>query len=141
MLNLTRRERNVITTLVLLYIVGCIIFYGKKFIASDSDVSSKRDSLVVSYQKKVKKIDSAYFAQKESLVDIEITDSVKYPININVAGVKDLQKIKGIGPVTAKKIVEYRDENGVFDSIEELKKVNGIGDKTLEKIKGEVTIE
>ena len=56
-------------------------------------------------------------------------------ININTASEEELQEIPGIGPVLAKRIVEYREANGVFTSVEELQNVSGIGEKTLEKIK------
>ena len=56
-------------------------------------------------------------------------------ININRATGEELQKIKGIGPATAQKIIDYRNSNGRFHNTEELKNVNGIGDKTYEKMK------
>jgi len=65
----------------------------------------------------------------------------KTPVNINKATKEELTTVKGIGPVTAEKIIEYRTINGEFNSIDELTKIHGIGEKTLEKIKGEVTIE
>ena len=61
-------------------------------------------------------------------------------ININTADEVLLQQITGVGPVTARKIVDYRDQNGQFSAIEELKNVSGIGDKTFEKMRDDVTI-
>ena len=61
-------------------------------------------------------------------------------ININTADTVLLQQLTGVGPVTAQKIVDYREQNGQFGSIEELKNVSGIGDKTFEKMRDEVTI-
>lgn len=61
-------------------------------------------------------------------------------ININTASKEELDKINGIGPSTADKIIEYRQKNGNFKSIEDLKKVSGIGDKKFEKIKNSITI-
>ncbi|MGM0501860.1 MAG: helix-hairpin-helix domain-containing protein [Bacillota bacterium] len=55
--------------------------------------------------------------------------------NINVAGVKELQKIKGIGKVTAENIVNYREEIGGFDSLEQVKEVSGIGAKSFANLK------
>lgn len=59
-------------------------------------------------------------------------------ININTAGSEELQLLDGIGPVTAQKIIEYREENGRFRSIEDIKEVSGIGDKTFEKFKDDI---
>jgi len=56
-------------------------------------------------------------------------------ISINNASVSELMNISGIGEVKAKNIVEYRNKNGLFKSIEDIKNVNGIGNSTFEKIK------
>ena len=56
-------------------------------------------------------------------------------ISINNASLSDLMKIKGIGEVKALSIIEYRNSNGNFKSIEDIKNVSGIGNKTFEKIK------
>jgi|YelNatPaOPRAMG01_1025707.scaffolds.fasta_scaffold00897_2 competence protein ComEA len=56
-------------------------------------------------------------------------------ININYATEKELENLPGIGPSLAKRIVEYREQNGPFKDIEEIKNVKGIGDKKFEQIK------
>ena len=56
-------------------------------------------------------------------------------VNINTATQTELETLPGIGPATATKIIEYREENGKFKSIEEIKEVNGIGDSKYDKIK------
>ena len=61
-------------------------------------------------------------------------------ININTADILELQNIKGIGEVKAKKIIEYRINSGEFKKIEDLLNVSGIGEKTLEKIKIFITL-
>jgi len=63
------------------------------------------------------------------------------PVDINTDGFKDLIKLPGIGPSLAERIIEYRQVNGKFSSVEELKKVKGIGDKKLEKLKKHVMVE
>lgn len=56
-------------------------------------------------------------------------------ININMADANSLQTIPGIGPSKAKKIIEYRNINGPFKSIDEIKNISGIGEKTFNNIK------
>ncbi|HPF16521.1 MAG TPA: ComEA family DNA-binding protein [Thermotogota bacterium] len=61
-------------------------------------------------------------------------------IDINRASQKELEKIPGIGPVKAKNIVDYREQNGYFQDIADLILVTGIGEKTLETMKTMITI-
>lgn len=61
-------------------------------------------------------------------------------ININTAGVNELDTLSGIGPALAERIIEYREKHGPFKSIDELTKVSGIGPVLLEKIRSKVTI-
>ena len=63
----------------------------------------------------------------------ESKDSDK--IDINTADIEELDKIPGVGEATANKILNYREENGQFKSIEEIKNVNGIGEKKFENMK------
>lgn len=62
-------------------------------------------------------------------------------ININTASAAQLTRLKGIGEKKAQAIVDYRNENGAFSSIEEIMKVSGIGEKTFEGFKDYITVE
>ena len=53
---------------------------------------------------------------------------------------KELQNINGVGEAKAKSIIEYREENGLFTTIEDIKNVPGIGDSLFEKIKAYITV-
>lgn len=61
-------------------------------------------------------------------------------ININTATLAELESLPEIGPVTAQKIIEYRQKNGPFKKIEDIMKVPGIGEKTFEAIKLLITV-
>lgn len=61
---------------------------------------------------------------------IVVSDSV----NINSADREELQKLPGIGPAYADRIVEWRDENGLFTSPDQLLEIKGIGERRLEKL-------
>ena len=55
-------------------------------------------------------------------------------IDVNTATASELRSIKGIGPKTAQKIIDYREEHGPFPSIDSVTRVKGIGAKTLKKM-------
>jgi competence protein ComEA len=62
-------------------------------------------------------------------------------INLNAASAEQLETLPGIGPVTAKRIVDYRAKIGKFKRIEEIINIQGIGEKKFERIKDRLTIE
>ena len=61
-------------------------------------------------------------------------------ISINTGDLRQLDSVPGIGPVTAQSIIDYRNANGLFQSLEELTRVRGIGEKTLEKIREYISL-
>ena len=56
-------------------------------------------------------------------------------IHINTADEKKLDELPGVGPIMAKRIVEYRNEHGPFESVEDFAKIRGIGEEKLAKIR------
>lgn len=54
-------------------------------------------------------------------------------VNINTANADELQTLAGIGPSMASRIIQYRNDNGNYSSVEDLLNVSGIGEKTLAK--------
>lgn len=67
-------------------------------------------------------------------------DSSKAKVNINTADVSELMTLSGIGESKAKAIVEYRESNGAFKSIEELMNISGIKEGVFQKIKDSITV-
>jgi competence protein ComEA len=57
------------------------------------------------------------------------------PINVGTASVEDLDTIEGIGPVTAQKILEFRDQHGGVSSIDQLDQIDGIGPATMDALR------
>lgn len=74
----------------------------------------------------------------EKQTETQVTISGK--ININTADKDTLCTLKGIGEVKAEKIIDYRNSNGNFKSIDEIMLVNGIGEKTFENIKNDIVV-
>ena len=61
-------------------------------------------------------------------------------ININTATAQQFMILPGIGETLAQRIIDYRQENGNFASVDSLTCIDGIGDKTLEKIRPYLTV-
>lgn len=61
-------------------------------------------------------------------------------VDINTADTATLEQVKGIGPARAAAIVDYREKNGPFKTVEDLTKVPGIGDKSLQSMRGQVSV-
>lgn len=80
-------------------------------------------------------------ADLDSLLPPSVNDvSAPVIVNVNTASAHQLERLDGIGKTTAAAVVEYREKNGYFRSVEELLNVNGIGSKKLDKIRGNITI-
>ncbi len=63
------------------------------------------------------------------------------PVNINTADAVLLDLLPGIGPTTAQNIIDYREENGPFEQIEDLLKVPGIGPSVLDDLRSLIVVE
>lgn len=61
-------------------------------------------------------------------------------ININTADKETLMTLKGVGEVLAQRIIDYRTQNGYFQTIEDIKNVSGIGEQKFITIKSEITV-
>jgi len=62
-------------------------------------------------------------------------------VNINSASLDELTTLPRIGPVIARRIIDYRNQNGGFATIDDIKKVRGVGKKTYENLKDLISVE
>lgn len=62
-------------------------------------------------------------------------------VNINTASADELATLRGIGPVKAAAIIQFREQHGPFSSIDEMMAIKGIGEKTVEKNRLLVSVE
>lgn len=115
MFNLERRERFIIIFLVAVLLIGLLFMLYKK---SNSVVDIKIRAF-----------------------DYEGASSSIKKVNINEADESTLMRLPRVGKSLAGRIIEYRNREGNFRSIEEIKKIRGIKDNLFEKIKDNITIE
>ncbi|MFP1684502.1 ComEA family DNA-binding protein [Alloalcanivorax sp. C16-1] len=62
------------------------------------------------------------------------------PINLNTASAEQLQQLRGIGPAMAARIVDWREQEGPFTSVDQLMAIKGIGEKTLARFRDRLTL-
>jgi len=80
----------------------------------------------------------AAFAPETPLA--QFVQKLTEPLDLNTATLEELIDLPGIGPVLARRIIEYREAHGGFRSVEELLQIRGIGPKRLEQLKGRVRV-
>ncbi len=107
---MTRKERLILSVLLVVIIIGIgfALYYDKRPIPVSKGYESTSNP-------------------PESIVS--------FPLDLNTASTRDLEAVKGIGPVKAQAIVAYREQQGGFRRVEDLLDVNGIGPVTYESMK------
>lgn len=159
-------ERHLITILfTALLIIGTVRFYWQPAAAFDHNfyepVEAEFNRLSAIRSEEENSLLSRYYPQpvsgtkepggafvtvheRPAIVDADTSDAVtakeSEKININQAGLDELTQLPGIGPVIAQRIIEYREEHGVFETADEILNVRGIGTARLEQIKAFLTL-
>ncbi len=105
MFNLTKQERLVLVFLAVVFLIGTTLHYVFK--------------------------KSARLQEMISLID---NDGLYHKMDINQATYEELLNLPSVGPVTAKRIIDYRRNNGPLTHLEELKAIEGIGNSNYQKI-------
>lgn len=96
--------------------------------------------LIVKEEEK-KKEELCHSKENDSCINEEINENISNEkININTATLEELQVIPGIGESKAKDIIDYRNQNGLFQKIEDLMNISGIGEKTFIKFKDYIKV-
>lgn len=125
MFGFTRKESGLLLFLITTFIVGMgIQLYRTHVSPLPCIVSEERSSICTASVEPAYPNKSSVFIDEEKMICISLNHSNK----------TDLEKLPGIGPKTAERIIAYRTQNGAFLSIEELTKVKGIGEKTFQKL-------
>jgi comEA protein len=116
-------------------LLGLLIREGREYLGLSSAADTeKRERLAASFEEGYAK----YLTTSEPVPGDAKHDGIKLWIDINHADLAKLQQLSGIGPVLAKKIIDYRDKNGYFQTVQDLIKVKGIGPKLLLRWEGQL---
>lgn len=144
MISFTHQEKLLFRLLISGAIIGVIIGAVRNY-TLNKDVVTVNEIQVIpndSSLKNIIQVDSAKFVVSKPVeISQENIEQLSTNIvNINLADKIQLMSLPFIGGVKAERIIQYREDFGKFESIEELMKVSGIGPKTLEKLKPFVII-
>lgn len=139
-LQVTRKER--ITFTVLLSLIVGLLLLDLLLTPLVVPPPENHAEILAEFENRSTLIEREKMEQEERYAGIvsnegedELVLSVMEPISINSATAVELTSLPGIGETYAQRIIEYRETNGDFTSVDDLVKVRGIGERTLEKIK------
>jgi competence protein ComEA len=86
----------------------------------------------------------SYLARLKNVIKFKVNKLdpkiYQYQINVNVASQAELTNLPGIGTAMATRIIDYRNQNGSFESFADLEKVKGLGPKKINRIKQFITL-
>jgi comEA protein len=122
----TKKEKNIILVVALILLLGAVGFVVRKVIKKQRVLRSADINMKDTFQREDE-------SRKESTFPTE-------PVNINTAGLMEIEALPFLGLKRSKDIIEYRDKNGPFKSLDELINISGIGPKTLDKLKPLITL-
>ncbi|MBM4762360.1 helix-hairpin-helix domain-containing protein [Bacillus sp. B15-48] len=81
------------------------------------------------------------FLSEDFTGGVSLSSETNSKINLNSATASELETLPGIGPAKSAAIIEFRETNGPFKSIDELKLISGIGEKTFEKLQDFISVK
>ena len=120
-------KNNLDEKLIIRILLALAIFFGV-FIVSFQLLERN----MITVPERIVMINSSEVNLPESIKDkIEIGE---FKININTAEKEEFEQIPGIGEMTAQRIIDYRNEHGKFEALEELMEIPRIGEKIFKKI-------
>lgn len=146
MFSFNRNEQIILLLLCGVLIVGIVIRYlDSKDPDYIPDFEVHKNAVEVpSPEEKAEVSQVTSLTHRQSSVEVpspkEDVPLVRELIDINSATAKEFERLHGIGPQIAGRIVAYREKNGAFKRVDDITKVRGIGPKTLERLRPHLTM-
>jgi len=122
----TRKEKNIILVVAMVLLLGAVGFVVRLVIKKQRILRSSDINMKDTFKRKDENREESTLPAK--------------PVNINTAGLMEFEALPYLGLERSKDIIEYRDKNGPFKSLDELTNISGIGPKTLDKLKPLITL-
>jgi comEA protein len=131
-------------------------FYGARYYKEGDDLADLKPEAfhkLITYYLKEQRIPLVFDTTASDAVwnfpawkvDLEVEETTPANaadlVNINTAGVAELDTVYGVGPSTANKIIDHREAYGPFQSIEDITDVSGIGNSKYEGMKDQITVD
>ncbi len=138
----TPQEKRGMLFLLVTLVVGAAVLSYQKYNPAFAPELLQRN---FSEPKSISTAGSAHTTFSDSVPKVSMVSRDILPpygqLNLNTATQEELERLPGIGPALAKRIIDYRYEKGGFDSLEEIIEVKGIGKKTFAEIKDYLILE
>ncbi len=138
-LQITKRERITVSVLLSMIVILLLldVVINEQLVPAPENHAEiqaefERRSALIEREKLIQDQIYAGITPQES---VEEVTQIMEPISINTATSVELTSLPGIGETYAQRIIEYRETNGDFTSVDDLVNVRGIGERTLEKIR------
>jgi len=140
----TKREQQFLLFLVITFFIGLGVKSVRHALQPkpDKEWTVERERILAEFNAKSEKLlndDSVLVANTENNSITKTSLTTK--ININTANSEELQLLPRVGPALAESIIQFREEHGPFQKIDDIQRVKRIGPKTFEIIKFYITIE
>ena len=143
---LTKQEKWVFVFLCTTLVSGYLIHYMKQrnvddpvHIISKTEKEEFKQAAIHAYASQGIQDNETHNIAAGDATEKNIKDDEEL-VNINTAVKQELMALPKIGPITAERIIRFRDDFGPFQSIDNLAKIKGIGPKTLERLKTRIII-
>ena len=139
----TKQEQKFLFLIIAAFFIGLTIKYYRQSAAERHEERSwevEHDHIYKDFRDAAQKETYENDSKKERAKEVS-KQAITGNININSATFDELQILPRIGPATAKKIIDYRNEKGPFEKKSDIQNVKSIGPKTFEKIERYITVD